>query len=309
MTGEDIAQHQGDWVDPLSTRFRGVEIATMPPNSQGYLSLAAAGVVDRITDRLPDPSDPAWAHLLIEASTAVGWDRPAVLCDGADGPQLMEERAARAALVDPDRASNRPVPGAAGGTTYLCATAGAMGVSVIQSNASGFGSWLVEPSTGINLHDRGLGFSLHPGDPAELEPGRRPPHTLLPVLTTRDGRLDAVFGTMGGDAQPQVVLQLAARLFRHGQTPSVSVDAGRWALRGEGGGFDSWTAPNGPVVTVEGHAPPRWADGLERLGHRVERLPAWESGFGHAQVIRRDDRGWWGGAADPRAVVGSVAGL
>ena len=135
---------------------------------------------------------------------------------------------------------------AEGDTTYVC-TAGTgpdgtrMAVSLIQSNASGFGCWLVEPTTGINLHNRGIGFNLVPGHPAEFGPGRRPPHTLSPALATRDGRLAAVFGTMGGDAQPQILLQIATRLFHHGQSPTAAVDAARWILHGPDTGFDTWT--------------------------------------------------------------------
>ena len=106
-----------------------------------------------------------------------------------------------------------------------------MAVSLIQSNASGFGSWLVEPMTGINLHNRGLGFNVQAGHPAEYRPGRRPPHTLCPAMATRDGRLVAVFGTMGGDAQPQILLQLMARLFAGREGPASAVAAARWVLR------------------------------------------------------------------------------
>ena len=303
----DLATSSAEWVVALSTTAWGVDLWTCPPNSQGYLALAGAALADGL-DLPDDPDDPQWAHLLIEAATAVGYDRPAVLHDGADGARLLRDRAARGHMVDPRRASRRPLAGRNGDTTYLCATADQMGVSIIQSNASGFGSWLVEPNTAINLHNRGLGFSLEAGHPAELAPGRRPPHTLLPALATRDGRLEAVFGTMGGDAQPQVVLQLAARLFRNGQSPQAAVDAARWALRGPATGFDTWTAADGPVVNVEGHAPSAWSEGLSERGHRVALLGSYDSGFGHAHAIRRDARGWWSGAADPRTVVGSVAG-
>ena len=107
-----------------------------------------------------------------------------------------------------------------------------MGVSLIQSNAAGFGSGLVEPSTGINLHNRGLGFNLREGHPAEFLPGHRPPHTLCPAMATADGALRAVFGTMGGDAQPQILLQLAARLFHYGQSPAAAVYAGTLGAAG-----------------------------------------------------------------------------
>ena len=126
-----------------------------------------------------DPDDTRWAHLLIEAATAAGFDRPAVLHDDADGRALLAEIDTRFALIDRERASSRSAPADDGDTTYLC-TAGRdrrgrrMGVSLIQSNASGFGSHLVEPTTGINLHNRGIGFSLEPGHPGRALP-RSPP--------------------------------------------------------------------------------------------------------------------------------------
>ena len=122
----------------------------------------------------------------------------------------------RKLAIDPDRASDVSTWAAAGDTTALCVVDGdGVGVSLIQSNASGFGSHLFEPATGINLHNRGLGFSVEAGHPAEYAPRRQPPHTLTPALvTTLDGRLAAVLGTMGGDSQPQVLLQLLARALR-----------------------------------------------------------------------------------------------
>ena len=183
-----------------------------------------------------------------------------------------------------------------------------MAVSLIQSNASGFGSHLVEPTTGINLHNRGIGFSLRPGHPAVLTPGARPPHTLSPALATDADGLRAVFGTMGGDAQPQILLQLAARLFHHRQTPAAAVYAPRWTLRGPTTGFDTWTAAEGPHVTVEGHTPEDWLPALTARGHHVTAGPPYDSGFGHAHAITVGRDGMLSGAADPRTRVGSCAG-
>src|SRR5206468_8898707 len=133
---------------------------------------------------------------------------------------------------------------AGGGTIYLCAVdADRMGVSLIQSNAAGFGARIVEPSTGIFLQNRGIGFSLQPGHPAELGPGRRPPHTLSPALVTDlENELSAVIGTMGGYTQPQILLQLLARWLVAGESPGEAIAAGRWALAhaGAGGGLDTW---------------------------------------------------------------------
>jgi gamma-glutamyltranspeptidase/glutathione hydrolase len=304
----DLERSQADWVPPLRADAFGVELVTIPPNSQGYLTLAAAALASDL-DLPDDPDEPQWAHLLIECATAAGYDRPAVLHDEADGDALLGAVAARAHLVDPHRASRRPLPALGGDTTFLCTADDAFAVSLIQSNASGFGSWLVEPSTGINLHNRGMGFSLQPGHPAELAPGRRPPHTLSPALARRDGALVGVLGTMGGDAQPQILLQLAARLFHHAQSPAVAIHAGRWALRGASTGFDTWTSGAAPVVSLEGQVPVAWRDDLARRGHRVDVLPPFDSGFGHAHAIVVERSGALAAAADPRARVGSAAGI
>jgi gamma-glutamyltranspeptidase/glutathione hydrolase len=118
-----------------------------------------------------------------------------------------------------------------------------------------------------------------------------------------------VFGSMGGDAQPQILQQLAARLFRHGQSPAEALAAGRWTLRGPATGFDTWTATDGPTVLVEGNASASWAAGLVARGHRVDVAAPFDSGFGHAHVITVDPTGSFAVAADPRARVGSAAGL
>jgi gamma-glutamyltranspeptidase/glutathione hydrolase len=304
----DLASTGADWVTPLRATAFGVDLWTVPPNSQGYLTLGAAVLASGL-DLPADPDDEQWAHLLIEAAKVAGFDRPQVLHADADGDRLLADIASRAGMVDREHASALGVNGHDGDTTYLCtADSNGMGVSLIQSNASGFGSWLAEPNTGINLHNRGLGFSLEPGHPAELRPGARPPHTLSPALATRGAELAGVLGTMGGDGQPQILLQIAARLFHHEQSPAQAIHAGRWVLRGPVTGFDTWTSVEGPIVVVEGHAPAEWLDLLGSRGHRAEVAPPYDSAFGHAHAILRDPEGFWSGAADPRARIGAVAG-
>ncbi len=305
----DVIDSAADWVDVLRAEVFGVELCTIPPNSQGYLTLAVAALCDSLG--LPaDPESSAWAHVMIEAPQAASKDRPAVLHEGADGDALVAAALARAGEIDRGRASDLATAGADGDTTYLCtADSSGLAVSLIQSNASGFGSWIVEPTTGINLHNRGLGFSLVEGHPAELAPGRRPPHTLSPALALRGGQLAAVLGTMGGDAQPQIVAQLAARLFHHGQSPAAAVAAARWTVRGRVTGFDTWMAARPPEVAIESGAPDSWAAGLAEVGHEVVTVPAFDSAFGHAHVIAVEPGGGFSAAADPRARVGSAAAI
>jgi gamma-glutamyltranspeptidase/glutathione hydrolase len=308
-TTDDMARSQAEWVEPLTAAAFGVDLHTIPPNSQGYLTLGGARLADAVGLRA-DPADPEWAHVLVECATAAAFDRPAVLHDAADGQALLAAIDQRASTIDRQKASPRRTPGRDGDTTYLCTVdRDGMGVSLIQSNAAGFGSWLVEPNTAINLHNRGIGFNLIAGHPAELAAGRRPPHTLSPALASRDGDLVSVFGTMGGDAQPQILLQLAARLFGHGESPDRAVRAPRWALRGPTTGFDTWTAATAPTLQLEGHAPLAWFDELEGRGHQIERVAAYDSAFGHAHVIVVESNGVLAGAADPRTVVGSCAAI
>jgi gamma-glutamyltranspeptidase/glutathione hydrolase len=283
------------------------DIWTVPPPSQGYLSLAGAWIADDLA--LPDdPDDPSWAHLLAEAARWAGHDRDEVLFDRRDGPLLLADNrlAARRAEIDPGRRTGPAVPAAGGGTIHLCVVdRDGMGVSLIQSNAAGWGVGLVVPGTGIFLQNRGIGFSLAPGHPAELAPGRRPPHTLAPALVT-DGRgLVAVLGTQGGDLQPQVVLQLLARILRNGQTPGEAVHAPRWSL-GDGG-FSTWTGDGPQVTMLESSAPSSWEVGLAERGHRVVRAEP-GANFGHAQLILVRADGQLAGASDPRAITGAAVG-
>jgi gamma-glutamyltranspeptidase/glutathione hydrolase len=320
---DDLAQVQAEWVTPLAIEVWDHTVHVPPPPSQGYLVLAGAAVAAELP--LPDdPDDPAWAHLLAEAARVVGVDRDRVLHDGADGPALLDPArlADRRAAVDPHRRTDMAPLTAAGGTTVCCAVdRERTGVTLIQSNASAWGARIVEPGTGVFLHDRGIGFSLEPGHPAELGPGRRPPHTLAPALVTGPaGRLRAVLGTMGGDSQPQVVLQLLARLLRHRESPGRAVRAGRWVLgagpASAGGarqgrahaGFDSWAGGGPGHVAVEAHAAAGWDAGLAERGHDVRRsADTVDHGFGHAQVIGVAD-GVLAGVADPRSLDGAASG-
>jgi gamma-glutamyltranspeptidase/glutathione hydrolase len=205
-----------------------------------------------------------------------------------------------------------------GDTTHLCAIdADGLGISLTQSNALDFGSHLVAGSTGIFLHNRGVGFSLVPGHPAELGPGRRPPHTLSPLLaTTPDGALSHLVGAMGGDAQPQILLQVLARMLPGGQDPATALAGARLSLDAPAAGpFRLWWGDD-LQVSVEAHAPAGWIDDLRRRGHRVRAIGAFDpTAVGCAQVIsvvRDRDRDGDGsrhfvGAADPRSPCGGTA--
>ncbi len=311
---EDLEVDQARWVDPLGIDLWGHRAWTAPPTSQGYLSLAGARIAELVGlghDLDHRPGSAEWAHLLVEAARLAGHDRDAVLHEGADGPALVadERLAPLAERFDPHARLDLPSVTRDGGTIHLCTADGdGTAVSLIQSNARGWGVHLAVPEVGVFLHNRGLGFRLEPGHPAEYGPGRRPPHTLSPALVQHgDGSLRAVLGTMGGDTQPQIVLQLLARLLVAGQDPARCVGAGRWRLAGDGGGFDTWEGAGPDRVRVEGDVPAAWIEGLTERGHRVDADGAHDSGYGHAHLIERLPDGTLGGAADPRALTGATA--
>ena len=328
FTPSDLATGTAAWSTPLHASAWGHHLWTVPPPSQGYLTLAGA-VVAQTAGLGTDPDDPEWAHLLVETWRAVGHDRPAVLFDGAEGAALLdpERLAAAAARVHATATAPpdvEPGPGRStahvarlgdGDTTHLCAQdADGLGVSLTQSNALDFGSHLVEPATGVFLHNRGVGFSLVPGHPAEVRPGRRPPHTLSPMLVTNtDGALTHLVGAMGGDAQPQIIVQILARLLLAGQGPAAAITAPRLTLDAPSAGpFRLWWGED-LTVLVEADAPAAWPAGLIRQGHRVRTIGAFDPvAVGCAQIIQTEREGTGSqllvGASDPRSPAGAALG-
>ena len=308
----DLAQPVVRWVEPVRAEAFGHVLWTVPPTSQGYLTLAGAWIADGLD--LGESDDGRWAHLLIEAASQAAHDRVRVLYDGANGQALVDPArlGPRRDAIDPERACNVAAPAAMGDTTYLCAVDGdGMGVSLINSNANGFGSLLVAGSTGIFLHDRGLGFNLVSGHPAEYGPGRRPPHTLSPALVTNpDGTMRQVLGTMGGDSQPQILLQLLARTLGLGQSPGAAIRAPRWVLGPDDSdaGFATWVPGQGRRVLIE-DAATGWHESLAARGHTTALREETPHSFGHAHLIEVTDQGTLAGAADPRAAIGVAAGL
>lgn len=305
FSSDDLARDAAEWDEPVALEVGERRVLSTPAPTQGYLVVAGAAVAQQV-GALGETADP---HLLVEAARVTGHDRLARLADGVSAPHLLADVDARAARIDQDRALGLTVPSAGGGTIYLCtADADGMVVSLSQSNAAGFGSHLAVPEVGVFLHNRGIGFSLEPGHPAELRPGARPTHTLCPSLVL-DGEQVTAVGTMGGDAQPQIVLQLLAALAA-GRTPAQAIEQPRWSLVGpREDGFDTWEADAGgavaTTVSLEAAAPPEWEDALRARGHRVQWAPAGKA-FGHAHVVIRRADGVLAAASDPRAGTGDA---
>lgn len=312
FTKADLKANHADWVSPLRLNAFGHEVWATPPNTPGYVVLAAAWLAERL-DLPREDADPRWVHLLVEAVRQASFDRRSVLFEGADGADLVSAERLQPRLLDIEENQARVLDGvyAAGDTTYLCAVDGdRTAVSLIQSIAKPFGSHLFVAGHDTVLNNRGVGFALESGHPAELRPGARPPHTLSPLLvTTPEGKLKMVLGTMGGDAQPQVLLQLLLRALVLHQLPDGVLAAPRWSLSSENGnGFDTWNGGRGEVrILLEADVPAGWRSGLEERGHQVEVLAPLSDRFGHASLISVVDEGL-AGASDPRAASGGVRG-
>ncbi|HUO47048.1 MAG TPA: gamma-glutamyltransferase [Acidimicrobiia bacterium] len=306
ITPEDLARVAGEWVEPIAVEVFGLTGWTVPLNSQGYLTLAAAAAYASLSP----PGDPEAAdswHLAIESYRAMAIDRNEVVADPRTAPLAsgrlvaMDRIRDRAAMVDRDRASAfatpREVPG---GTAYLCAVDNdGLGVSFIQSNFMGIGSGIGAGGAGFFLHNRGAGFDLRPGHPNRLAPGKRPLHTLSPSLWTRKGDLACLLGTRGGDYQPQLLLQMAIRLFHGGIDPGDAQARPRWMI-------DRFSADS-PDIAVEASTPAPMVAALKDRGHRIEVRAETQHGWGPISVIAVDEHGLRTAAADPRVATATAA--
>jgi gamma-glutamyltranspeptidase/glutathione hydrolase len=191
--------------------------------------------------------------------------------------------AARAKLIDPDRAAPaRPGSPHGGGTVYLTAAdENGMMVSFIQSNFKGFGSGVVVPNTGIALHNRGWGFTLKPGHPNQVAPGKRPFHTIIPGFLTRGSEPLMSFGLMGGSMQAQGHLQVTTRIADYGQNPQAASDAPRWRVMDDNS-----------AIAVEWNFSQQAIAGLRARGHDVTVSPRLNTEFGCAQMAMKSGHGF-----------------
>lgn len=259
LDSEDLAGFRPRWVEPLRLDYRETTVCELPPPTQGVAALEGLGLLE-----LGGPS----VVEQVECVRLALEDAYAQVRDGADVTGLLEagflarrRREGSAALTEPP-----------GGTVYLCAVDGdRMAVSLIQSLYDGFGSGIVAPGTGIVLQNRGACFALS----GNVEPGRRPYHTLIPGMLLRDGRLLGPFGVMGGFLQAQAHVQLVSRFLDWPFDPQTALDWPRFRVDGE-------------VVLLEGGL---WSDAgeIERLGLRaVAEMNPTRFGGGQAILVEGD---------------------
>ena len=304
---DDLAEHHSTWETPISSVYGGIRLYECPPNGQGLTALLALNILREFDlPSLGDPLGPGRLHYLTEALRLAFADTRWYVTDPAFSRVPVEKllsqpyAASRGALIDPTRAAadcHRGTPPAGSDTIYLSVVDGdGNACSLVNSNYMGFGSGIVPEGTGFSLQNRGHNFSLDPEHPNALAPRKRPYHTIIPAMATRDadGSLYASFGVMGGFMQPQGHVQVLLALAADGLDPQAALDRPRLCL--EGGRVDG-------RIALEAGIPAQSIAALAELGHRVRPVFGLaRSMFGRGQVITRDPgTGVLCGGSDPRA--------
>ncbi|SOZ17762.1 Gamma-glutamyltranspeptidase [Cupriavidus taiwanensis] len=310
LTQADFARHRADWVQPITVNYRGYQAVNVPPNTQGFASLEILNILDKRDVRALGEGTADYYHVLVEATKQAFADRDRYLAD-PDFVQIPLQRLlsarhgqAQSGRISMLRAGADVKPMDPHGDTVWFGTADKDGnvVSMIQSVYHDFGSGIVPKGTGVLLQNRGAFFSLDPAHVNHLAPGKRTFHTLNPGLLLKDGKPFLVYGTMGGEGQPQTQAALVTRIVDFGMSPQDAVNAPR-LLYGRNWGVSS------NDLKIEGRVPEAVTAELARRGHPVKRVQAFTDTMGHAGAILIDPvTGVMYGAADPRGD-GLAAGL
>jgi gamma-glutamyltranspeptidase/glutathione hydrolase len=306
---EDFAEHTSEWVEPVSTNYRGYDVWELPPNGQGIAALQMLNLLEPYDLKSMGFGSSRYLHLWIEAKKLAYADRARYYADPAmaDVPvaELISKPYAqrRGALIDPARAAADVPPGdprlAHGDTIYLTVVDKDRNCcSLIQSVFHGFGSKVVPGDVGFALQNRGALFALDPAHPNCLAPHKRPFQTIIPAMVTRDGRPWLTFGVMGGDFQPQGHVQSLVNMIDFGMNVQEAADAARVTHGGSATPRGEPAAPDGGLVNVEWGIADETIEALRGLGHQVERDAG---GYGGYQAIRIDwEQGSLFGGTDPR---------
>ena len=305
---EALVAHQVEMAEPLACRVGSATVYNSRPPTQGLVSLIILALAERLGVADWPVDSPEAIHRIVEATKRAFRVRDQVLRDPRDMEAPVEALLdgdfldELAAGIELERAMPWGNPGEPGDTTWFGVIDGqGNAVSVIQSIYHEYGSGVVLPGTGITWQNRGLAFSLDPGSPRLLKKGRRPFHTLNPPLASLDDGRTIVYGTMGGDGQPQTQAALFARHVWRGFEPQSAVSAPRWLLG------RTWGNPS-TSLKLEGRFDPATVDRLAGMGHEVEVVADHDEMMGHAGMIVRSPDGVLAGGADPRGD-GSVAGF
>ncbi len=304
MTIDDLAAHTSTWETPASVTFGGFRVYECPPNGQGITALLALNLLEGFDLAGLNPLSVERLHLQIESLRLAFADTRWYVADPTFSPDwqwlLSKDYAAeRRKLIHPNRATldqQKGRPFASSDTVYFCVVdSWGNACSFINSNYMGFGTGIVPKGWGFTLQNRGHNFSLNPTHPNRLEPRKRPYHTIIPGLITRqeDGSLFGPFGVMGGFMQPQGHVQVGLALMTDGLDPQSALDLPRFCLE-DGHSSDTVALEEGIPLSVMA--------ALAEMGHPVRPVNGWErSLFGRGQVILRDNGGTLAAGSDPRA--------
>jgi len=300
ITMEDLAATKADWVEPISTNYRGYQVYEIPPNGQGITALIALNILEGF-DLAAMRSEPSqYYHTLIEATKLAFADRNRYIADPTVArvpvaELLSKEYAAkRRALIDPHKALDSPPAGevnVGSDTTYFTVVdKDGNAVSFINSLFDAFGSGIVAGDTGIVFQNRGSAFSLDPKHPNALAPGKRPFHTIIPAMVFKDNQLYLSFGVMGGAIQPQGHVQVLVNLIDLKMSLQEAIDAPRYRFM------------TGRGVLMENELGSSVIDQLLKLGHvRANPPGVLRSSMGGGQAIMIDPvTKTLMGASDPR---------
>lgn len=280
LSYRDMAEHASEWVDPVSTDYRGYTVWELPPNGQGIAALQMLNILEGFDVKGMGLGSRDYMHCFIEAKKLVFEDRAKFYADPAfnDIPvrQLISKAyvAQRRKLIDPNRAAKRYDAGEPaldkGDTIYLTVADGAGNmVSLIQSNYLGMGSGLAPDGLGFIFQDRGALFSLREGHFNTYAPHKRPFHTIIPAFITKDGKPFLSFGVMGGAAQPQMHVQIVVNIVDFGMDVQEAGDAPRILHLGSSQPTGQ-TMSDGGTVYLETGFDYEAVRELVRAGHRIE---------------------------------------
>ncbi len=306
LSYEDMAAHTSDWVDPVSTNYRGYDIWELPPNGQGIAALQILNILEGYDIAGMGFGSAEYIHHFVEAKKLAFEDRAKYYAD-PDFNELPVETLiskeyadGRRTLINPSRSSRQMEPGVIenGNTIYMTVADGeGTMVSLIQSNYRGMGSGMCPPGLGFILQDRGEMFTLEEGHFNVYEPGKRPFHTIIPAFITRDGKPYMSFGVMGGAMQPQGHAQIVVNMIDFGMNLQEAGDAPRIRHGGS-------SQPTGEVMTdggtvyLESGISYEVIRELTKMGHTVQFDVG---GYGGYQAIMWDEKnGVYYGASESR---------
>ncbi len=304
----DFTEHTSDWIEPISTNYRGYDVWELPPNGQGTAVLQMLNLLEPYDLKSLGLGSAEYLHLFVEAKKLAYADRAKFYADldFAKLPiaELISKEYAdqRRTLIDPHRAAVNIPPGDPilkhGDTIYLTVVDQDRNCcSLIQSNYEGFGSKVVPGDVGFALQNRGALFSLVETHLNRLEPHKRPFHTIIPAMVTKDGKPWFSFGVMGGDMQPQGHVQVLINLIDFDLDVQAAGDAARVRHDGSATPTSLPESPPGGTVIVESGISDATVKALEAKGHLVKRG---DPDGGYQGILIDWENGTLQGGSEPR---------